>query len=248
MRDEGLPGDVKRLLLAEQDAMPSESVAARMEEQIARRLREEPAPRERRSWRLQRRSLLALIPGWAVPVAAFALGSSATIGITSAVHEIGRHAPRRAASQAPATPVAPSPVEPPAAVEGSPPPPAPLVLPPGGLDGGILAPPASRRAVASQSQGPPMRDNLDRERALIDRARTALYRGADETALRYLDECAKEFPAGQLVEEREALWIQSAAGAGKYWLARERGLAFSKRYPHSLLLPAIEEVLRGTSE
>jgi hypothetical protein len=238
-----LPADIQRLLDAERAAPPPVEPVNRIEAKIARRLRE-PFDPGGLPLRVRLRTLLALFPGWTLPVVALALGASMGIGVRS-VLTLGRGATsgqaRPEATSVPAAPPAPIPEPPPVA----PPAAAPAALPPSALQGpaatGKKAPPAA-------SARPGFEDSLDRERALIERARTALYRGANETALGYLDECARSFPRGQLAEEREALWIQSAMGAAKYDAARERGRAFARQYPNSFLLPAIEEVLKGASD
>jgi hypothetical protein len=243
-----LPPDIQRLLDAERAAPPPLDSAARIEAGIARRLREDPEGPGGLPLRLRLRALLALLPGWAVPVLAFGLGASVGVGARTVLNppagtDATREGPRLEPPPVPPIPSAPLFPSP----QVLPPPSAPTAAPPSAAQRtgtGVTV----RAVPAGTSSRTAFEDTLDRERALIERARTALYRGSDETALRYLDQCERAFPHGQLAEEREALWIQSAFGAAKYDAARERGRAFARQYPHSLMLPAIEEVLRGASD
>jgi hypothetical protein len=242
-----LPPDIRRLLDAERAAPPPVEVAARMEAEIARRLRDEPDGPGGVPLRVRLRALFAVLPGWAVPVVAFGLGATVGVGAQTVMGPSGFgavHPPRSGPEDQPQPPtfkITPAPSLAPAV------PPVPVVAPPNDVAGSgpsVIEKNVPTRATPSVASA----DSLDGERALIERARTALYRGSNETALHYLDECARSFPRGQLAEEREALWIQSAFGAAKYQVARERAQAFARQYPHSLMLPSIEEVLRGASD
>lgn len=84
---------------------------------------------------------------------------------------------------------------------------------------------------------------LAEENALIERAQTALGRGQPAQALEALREHARIYPRGQLVEEREALWVQSLARSGDVTGARERAERFRRRFPSSMLAPAVEASL-----
>ena len=86
--------------------------------------------------------------------------------------------------------------------------------------------------------------DLSRERALVDRARSALARGDSSGALAAADEHRKTFPRGQLAEEREVVAIQALAGAGRAEEAANRAGAFRKEYPASLLRPIVDAALR----
>lgn len=87
--------------------------------------------------------------------------------------------------------------------------------------------------------------DLARERALVDRARSALARGDAAGALAAADEHRKAFPRGQLAEEREVVAIQALATAGRTDEAANRAGAFRKTYPSSLLLPIVDAALRS---
>jgi hypothetical protein len=86
-------------------------------------------------------------------------------------------------------------------------------------------------------------DSLAAERALLDVARSAFGRGEGDEALAALARHEKLFPGGQLAEEREALTVRSLVLAGHQREARARAARFRKRYPTSVMLPAVEASL-----
>ena len=65
-----------------------------------------------------------------------------------------------------------------------------------------------------------------------------------QNVTRALEEHARDFPAGQLAEEREALAIQALAQAGRKAEAAARGSAFRARWPTSVLTPVVDAALR----
>ena len=96
---------------------------------------------------------------------------------------------------------------------------------------------AAPRAVASV-------DPYTLELATLQRARTALSAGDFSTALAALSEHQRRFPAGRLVEEREALRVKALLGLGQSDEARRTAERFRARFPRSVLLPRIEETTR----
>jgi hypothetical protein len=86
--------------------------------------------------------------------------------------------------------------------------------------------------------------DLAAERAIIERARSALARGDAQGALLSIADHQREFPRGQLVEEREALAVQALVTAGRAQEAAARGARFRMAFPNSLLLPLVEQALR----
>ncbi len=86
----------------------------------------------------------------------------------------------------------------------------------------------------------PRLSQLDAERGLLDVARAALVRGDSSAALEALDQHARTFAHALLAEERDALYVQALARAGRYEEARARAEAFRRTAPTSLLLPAVE--------
>jgi hypothetical protein len=86
---------------------------------------------------------------------------------------------------------------------------------------------------------------LAAERKLIEMARTSFVRGQPEAALGLLARHTREFPNGQLSEERDSLYVQVLVATGATDQARVRGKHFLRRYPHSLFAPVVEQALRS---
>ncbi|MBX3207160.1 MAG: hypothetical protein KF764_19085 [Labilithrix sp.] len=86
-------------------------------------------------------------------------------------------------------------------------------------------------------------DTLGVERQLVEDARSKLASGDAQGALGRLEEHARRFPRGHLMEEREALAIQALANAGRGRDARARAATFRARWPESVYLVAIEATL-----
>lgn len=153
-------------------------------------------------------------------VLAFAAGS----GTGAALHAVATRAPSAAAVPAPA------------------PPPAPAVAP----STELVAPelpallPSRVENPAPAPAAPSADATLAAERALIDRARTALTRGQPAAALEALDEHTKVHPRGRLAEEREALAIQALSALQRPDSAARRAAAFRRAHPTSVFLPAID--------
>ncbi|MEO6576594.1 MAG: hypothetical protein ABIP89_22290 [Polyangiaceae bacterium] len=101
--------------------------------------------------------------------------------------------------------------------------------------------PAPRPHVAPRETGD---DDLASELAFVQMARTALARQNYSAALDATDQHARKFPNGHLAEERESLAIQALVGGGRDADARARAARFRAKYPHSLLLPAVEAAVR----
>ena len=78
---------------------------------------------------------------------------------------------------------------------------------------------------------------------MIEMARTALFRGDASTTLRIVRSHAQRFAQGRLAEERDSLWIQALAVAGRGAEARERAAKFRLAYPQSLLLGVVKHAL-----
>ena len=86
-------------------------------------------------------------------------------------------------------------------------------------------------------------EDLAKERAVLDVARSALGRGDAANTLVATGEHERKFPQGALVEEREALAIQALATQGRRGDAQARADRFRKRFPRSMLLPAVDAVV-----
>lgn len=177
-----------------------------------------------------------------VAVVSFVLGG-ATVAV---VDRLGLRPPEHGAP-APAPPVVPqAPVAPPpvAAVPSPAPPPGALAQP-APLPRARPAPPQPPPAVPQQ---PALSSDeaLREERALLEAGRMALVRGRFDAALAVAAKHELRFPEGQLAEEREFLAIQATWGLRHGDQARELADAFRRRYPKSLLLSALDELLAGS--
>lgn len=113
---------------------------------------------------------------------------------------------------------------------------------------------AAKRGVAMQAgqkplaavEPPPMEDSgsaLQAELRLIGAARGALRAGDAGAALRVLDEHARRFPAGAMVEEVALLRMRALVAAGDSAPARALGESFLARCPHSPLAGAVRALL-----
>jgi hypothetical protein len=91
-------------------------------------------------------------------------------------------------------------------------------------------------AAASPSSVSPRANSdgeLARELQVIDKARAALAHRDADAALAAIDEHARAFPRGQLVEMREALAVQALVHAGRGAEARARAARFHRAFPAS---------------
>jgi hypothetical protein len=85
--------------------------------------------------------------------------------------------------------------------------------------------------------------NLAKERDLIDTARTGVARGNPEAALAAVSRHEREYPRGQLREEREALRVLAVNARGGKAEAIVLGRQFRKQYPASVFLPQIDAIV-----
>jgi hypothetical protein len=156
--------------------------------------------------------------------------------IGSGVHEAYDRAIDRRAEHAkvavvapPAAP-APAPVAPPVVVP-TPEPPAPSAL-------HLKATPVKPE--------PRERDrSLAAERGLIEQARTALSREQGAAALAALERHARDFPQGELEEERESLRVHALVGLQQFDQARKIGARFQRRFPRSIFGAVVDEALKS---
>lgn len=84
---------------------------------------------------------------------------------------------------------------------------------------------------------------LTAERNLLDAARVALARGEANEAVRLAERHRRDFPAGALVEEREAIATKALVDAHRPAEAKARGAAFEKRFPQSAMLRSVKSSL-----
>jgi hypothetical protein len=82
------------------------------------------------------------------------------------------------------------------------------------------------------------------ELPLLREAREAVGRRAFADALARLAEHEARFPNGRFAEEREALKVRSLSGLGRKGEARRAAEAFRTHFPHSVLLPAMNEAVQ----
>jgi hypothetical protein len=104
----------------------------------------------------------------------------------------------------------------------------------------------SSAPAASSTESPDA--TLARERAILDVARTAVGRGDAPHALEAVEHHQREFPHGQLVEEREAIAIQALARLARFDEAHARASRFHRRYPHSVLLPVVDAAVESARQ
>jgi TolA-binding protein len=92
---------------------------------------------------------------------------------------------------------------------------------------------------------PPARESLDREAALIERARTALLKRDFESAAAALLEHQEKLPGGRMVEERELMLVQLSLARGRYAEARTAARRFRQAYPASLFTSTLNALFQG---
>jgi hypothetical protein len=80
---------------------------------------------------------------------------------------------------------------------------------------------------------------------LLDRARQAVARDEFASAMTALTSHERRFPSGRLAEEREGLKITALLGLGQRDEARRVAVDFRKRFPRSVLLQRISEMLKA---
>jgi hypothetical protein len=107
---------------------------------------------------------------------------------------------------------------------------------------GSSAPPKPERAPSAAPSASVMSsdEDLAKERQVIEKARSALARRDAESALAAVDEHARLFPRGQLIEMREALAVQALVYAGRAADARARADQFHRRFPSSMYRPVVD--------
>jgi hypothetical protein len=81
------------------------------------------------------------------------------------------------------------------------------------------------------------------ELPLLRQAQAAVAQDDFAAALPPLVEHARRFKDGSLAEEREALRVKALAGLGRIEEARREAAAFGARFPRSVLLPAVHQMV-----
>ena len=85
---------------------------------------------------------------------------------------------------------------------------------------------------------------MELERLLVEQATSALGRGQGGDALAAVEEHARRFPKGQLVEERESVAIRALVLLNRKPEALARAERFRIAFPDSLLLEVVNEAVR----
>ena len=172
--------------------------------------------------------------GWLLALGTFFLGAIAGAGI----HALTRPAPAPPSPPSVTTVVVEKKVEVPVYVSASvlpanppPPPVAPTSQ---------IGQPTAHPSIATTSASGQKDTALAAERSLLEIARSALARGDSASALDALGTHQAQFPNGQLSEEREALYVQALAMAGRTAEAKQRADRFRKTWPGSMLLPVVQ--------
>jgi hypothetical protein len=65
------------------------------------------------------------------------------------------------------------------------------------------------------------------------------------TALAAIAEHRRQFPAGRLAEEREALRVKALLGLGRSAEAQYAGMVFRERFPQSALRGRVDDMLEA---
>jgi hypothetical protein len=100
--------------------------------------------------------------------------------------------------------------------------------------------------VAKVGSPPPplvVESDLDAERFLIARARSALQGGSPLDALAALGLHERRFRTGALAEERDALRVEALIASGDRAAAEAAAARFEIDYPNGLMEPAVRSAL-----
>lgn len=142
--------------------------------------------------------------------------------------------PAHAPLSAPSAPMVLPPVS-----TASPAPAAATELPDSSSHGSANPEPSVANHRAPQSK----HDALSAELLLLSRARQADARGDFTGVLTTLAEHERSYPAGRLSEEREVLRVKALVALGRIDEARRAGARFARRFPRSVLVPKVNEML-----
>ncbi|HEX5098623.1 MAG TPA: hypothetical protein VFV94_03955, partial [Polyangiaceae bacterium] len=96
-----------------------------------------------------------------------------------------------------------------------------------------MAPPTPAAPSVATFPDDTARNQHDAESRKVATARSLLRSGQPRAALLVLDEARRDFPNGELTQEREALAIEALRALGSTTEARRRAEAFLARYPAS---------------
>jgi hypothetical protein len=103
------------------------------------------------------------------------------------------------------------------------------------------APPSAPSVATFPEEGSATRHDIESRR--VATARSLLRSGQSRAALLVLEETRRDFPSGELSQEREALTIEALRELGQSPEARRRAAAFLARYPASPHAPIARRAL-----
>lgn len=106
-----------------------------------------------------------------------------------------------------------------------------------------VAPAMSFTSAAATPSGAGRDGRLGRERASLEVARTAITRGDFDPAASAIARHSREFPDGQLAEEREAMRVQVLVGQRRFDEARAAATRFREQFPRSLLQQSVNSAI-----
>ncbi len=112
----------------------------------------------------------------------------------------------------------------------------------------VPTPPETSSSPAYRPTAPSGISDTNEERALVERARTALARGLASDALAATDQHTKRFPRGRLAEEREALAVQALALSGDKKAAEARAGRFRRSFPNSIFASAVDRAVSDSEK
>jgi hypothetical protein len=161
-------------------------------------------------------------------ILAVALGGGSIVGVQAWHHRGGPAAP---------TPGATAPVAPSVMPAQSATPDVPALHP------SAASPAAAPRSPATAARKAPQ-SRLGAEGRVVLDARRDLREGRPDDALRLLDAARTKFPAGTLVQEREALSIEALFRSGQHEAAGRRAAAFLRAYPGSPHVASVKTFAR----
>jgi hypothetical protein len=188
-------------------------------------------------------------PGGTAAAGAVAKGALAKTVVTlivggvigAGVHEAYDRATDRRAEHAKLAVVAP-----PAAALLPPPAPVTEPLPEPAAPNVVHAEPSHSRVEHVAKTETRERDrNLAAERALIEQARTALARDQGAAAMTALERHARDYPQGELEEERESLQVQALVALERFEQARKVAARFHRRFPRSIFGAVVDEAIKS---
>lgn len=107
----------------------------------------------------------------------------------------------------------------------------------------VPSPPAEPSSVAHVQVVEEVKRDSPAERLLLESARSALAKRDGTSAMQALGRHQREFPNGALMEERDALTVLAWVALQKRVEAQQAAEQFKRRYPRSLLIPAVQKAL-----